>query len=48
MGHQPAVVDGIPSETAAEVIVHAAGGHLVECQPHHVQRAWVALAVPHA
>ena len=39
MRHEPALVDRVPREAAAQVIVDPARRHLVERQPHHVDSA---------
>jgi len=43
--HEPALVDGVTMETAAQQVVHAARGHAVERPGHHRQRLLVAGAV---
>ena len=35
---EPAVVHGVAMEAAAELIVHAAAGHLAQGEQHHVER----------
>src|ERR1019366_6296874 len=44
VGYEPAVVHAVAMESAAELIVHAALGHLAEGEQHHVE----GLAVPGA
>ena len=41
---EPAVVHGIAMEAAAELIVHAARGHLAQSEQHHVERFLVLRA----
>ena len=41
---EPALVDRVAMEAAAELIVHAALGHLAQGQQHHVERFLVLRA----
>src|SRR6185369_9106154 len=47
MRHEPALVDRIAMKTAAELIVNAAAGHLVECYCDDAEQVVVARAMPH-
>ena len=38
MRHVPSVVYRITMETAAQMIIHSAASHLLECELHHVER----------
>src|SRR5947207_13038745 len=48
MWYEPALIDAVAGEAAGQVIVDAAGGHLVQRQRYHLEEMLLGLALPKA